>query len=194
MCNFLSAIVLRNGHVLHHPMLDSHADLVRYFKLAAVDTAPYLDRFAKVELTPVDWMDVSTWTWCVDEETRPQWLDDVEGAAEKSLRAIAGRMIIREDRDLIVDGCWIVGGSAKVCDVRSGWIRRVQDSAQIIGVGDSAQIRDVGGSAQIRDVGGSAQIRDVGDSAQIIGVGDSAQIRDVGDSAQLDASAKAHVK
>ncbi len=50
MCNFLSALGLRNGDVLTHPMLDSHSDLVRYFKLH--DNTAYLDRFAKVELTP----------------------------------------------------------------------------------------------------------------------------------------------
>lgn len=58
MCNFLSAVVLRNGDVLTHPMLDSHSDLVRYYKLP--DTRVYHQHFAKVELTPVDWLDVST--------------------------------------------------------------------------------------------------------------------------------------
>ena len=33
MCQFLSALVLKNGDVLSHPMLDSHTDLVTYFKL-----------------------------------------------------------------------------------------------------------------------------------------------------------------
>ena len=84
-------------------------------------------------------------------------------------------MIIRGDHDLIVDGCWIVGGKASVRDVRSGRIMRVQ------------------GSAQIHDVGGSAQIHGVRDSAQIHGVGDSAQIHDVWGSAVLDESAKLRV-
>lgn len=33
MCNFLSAVVLKNGDVLTHPLLDSHSDLVRYYSL-----------------------------------------------------------------------------------------------------------------------------------------------------------------
>ena len=213
MCNFLSVLIIRDGSVRHHPMLDSHSDLVRYFKLP--DENAHIQHFAKAELTPTtDWTDASTWKWRIDEQVRPVWLtEDVEHAAEGATRAIAQRMVIKDgEHALIVDGCWIVAGTAKIRDVRSGRIVRVQDSATISGVGgsatisdvwDSATIRDVGGSATIRDVGGSATISDVWDSATIRGVWgsatisdvrDSATIRDVGGSATLDASAKARVK
>jgi hypothetical protein len=149
MCHFLSALVVRNGDVLHHPMLDSHSDLVRYFKLP--DTSAYISHFAKVELRPKDWMDAATWEWVVDEPTRPAWLDDVESAAEAKLRAMASRMILREGEHMgpVVDGCWIVGGTAILRDVRAGRIVRVWDSAQIHNVWGSAQIHNVLGSAQL---------------------------------------------
>ena len=183
MCQFLSAVILRNGDVLTHPMLDSHTDLIRYYKLP--DTTAYHQHFAKVELTPVDWMDPSTWKFRLDEETAPSWWEDVATGVEATLRARAAKMILRGDHDLIVDGCWIVGGKAEIRDVRSGRIMRVQDSAQIHGVRGSAQIHDVGDSAQIHGVWGSAQILGVRGSAQIHGVGDSAQIHGVGGSAQI---------
>src|SRR3990167_3339626 len=184
MCCFLSALVLRNGDVLTHPMLDSHSDLVKYFKLP--DTTAYHQHFAKVELVPDDWMNVATWRFSLDDSTAPSWWDDVAGPAEAALRARAERMILRGgNHELIVDGCWIVGGNAKIRDVRSGRIVHVQDSAQITNVGGSAQITDVWGSAQITNVGGSAQITDVWDSAQITNVGGSAQITDVWGSAQI---------
>lgn len=183
MCQFLSAVILRNGDVLTHPMLDSHTDLIRYYKLP--DTTAYHQHFAKVELTPVDWMDPATWTFRLDEDTAPSWWDDVATGVEATLRARAEKMILRGDHDLIVDGCWIIGGAAKIRDVRSGRIMRVQGSAQIHRVGGSAQIHGVGGSAQIHRVGGSAQIHGVGDSAQIHDVRDRAQIHRVWDSAQI---------
>lgn len=50
--------------------------------------------------------------------------------AESDLRARVEKMRIRTGtRELIVDGCWIVGGTATV---------RVQDQAQIHNVEDSA--------------------------------------------------------
>jgi len=204
MCNFLSVLILRDGSVRHHPMLDSHSDLVTYFKLP--DENPHIPYFAKAELTPTtDWTDASTWAWRIDEAVAPVWLtSDVEKAAEDATRAIAQRMVITDgEHRLIVDGCWIIAGTAKIRDVRSGRIVRVQGSATISNVGDSASISDVGGSATIsnvrdsatiRGVRNSATIRDVGGSATIRDVGGSATISDVWDSATLDASAKKAVR
>ena len=166
MCNFLSVLILKNGRVLHHPMLDSHSDLVAYFDLP--DSTPFVERFAKAELTPVDWLDPSTWKWRIDEEMRPQWLDDVEAKAEAATRAIVKKMILTDQTKiprLIVDGCWIVGGKGIVRDVRGGRIVRVQDSATVSGVGGSATVSDVGGSATVSDVWGSATVSGVRGSA-----------------------------
>ena len=195
MCNFLSVLVLRDGSVRHHPMLDSHSDLVTYFKLP--DENPHIPYFAKAELTPgEDWTDASTWAWRIDEAVNPVWLTpDVEKSAEDATRAIAQRMVITEgEHRLIVDGCWIVAGTAKIRDVRSGRIVRVQDSATIRDVRGSATISGVGGSATIRDVMGSATIRGVWGSATIRDVRGSATISYVWGSAKLDASAKKAVR
>ena len=121
MCNFLSAIVLRNGDVLTHPLLDSHSDLIRYYELP--DTRAHHQHFAKVELTPVDWLDASTWQWRLDEETAPGWWEDVAASAEATLRARASRMILTTGRkDLVLEGCWILGGDAEIADFRGGRI------------------------------------------------------------------------
>ena len=150
MCNFLSVLILRNGHVLQHPMLDSHSDLVAHFDIP--DDTPFLERFAKAELTPVDWLDPATWTWRIDEEMRPQWLDDVEAKAEAATRAIAKKMILTEHTKiprLIVDGCWIVGGKGAVRDVRGGRIVRVRGGS-ITGVsGGSAVTLDASAKAHL---------------------------------------------
>ena len=168
MCNFLSAIVLKNGDVLTHPMLDSHSDLVTYFQLP--DTTAHHQHFAKVELTPTDWLDASTWRFRLDEATAPGWWDDVKTSAESTLRARAQAMVITGgEKQLIVDGCWIVGGDAVVRDVRAGRILGVWGSAQIHGVWDSAQIHDVRGSAQIHGVWDSAQL-DVSAKAHVVTV------------------------
>ena len=183
MCQFLSVLVLRNGDVLHHPMLDSHADLITYFKLP--DTSEYIQRFAKVELTPGDWLKPDTWHWKVDENTRPQWLDAVEAQAESATRRIATNMLlVSGEHQLIVDGCWIVGGCAIVRDVRGGRLMCVKGSAQIHKVWGAAQIHEVWDSAQIYNVSGSAQIHEVWGAAQI---------HNVSGSARLDTSAKAHL-
>lgn len=99
MCNFFSAIVLRNGDVLSHPMIDSHSELVEYFKLP--DATVHHQHFAKVELTPQSedaWLDPSKWKFTLDEKTVPGWWDDVASTAEATMRARAERMILRDGR------------------------------------------------------------------------------------------------
>ena len=111
MCNFFSGLIIPNGDLRWHPMLDSHFDIVNYFELP--DTSEHIRHFVKFELEPKDWLDPSTWTWRIDEETRPHWLNDVDGQAEAKARAIAQRMILTEHTKiprLILDGCWVVGG------------------------------------------------------------------------------------
>src|SRR3990167_11025001 len=97
MCRFLSGLVLRNGDVLTHPMLDSHSDLVMYFKLP--DTSAYVHHFAKVELVPDghDWLDPDTWVWHVDEPVMPVWWTEIAEQAEASLRSRAKGYIIRSE-------------------------------------------------------------------------------------------------
>ena len=121
MCNFLSAVVLRNGDVLTHPLLDSHSDLIRYYELP--DTRAHHQHFAKVELTPDDWLNVDTWKFRLDESTAPGWWDDVKASAEATLRDRAKRMIITTGRkDLILEGCWILAGDAEFVNMRGGRI------------------------------------------------------------------------
>ena len=121
ICNFLSAVVLRNGDVLTHPLLDSHSDLVRYYQLP--DGRQHHQHFAKVELTPDDWLNVDTWNFRLDEETAPGWWEDVKTQAEATLRDRAKAMIVTTGRkDLILEGCWILAGDAEFADVRGGRI------------------------------------------------------------------------
>jgi hypothetical protein len=187
MCQFLSALVLRNGDVLTHPILDSHADLVRHFKLP--DTHAHHQHFAKVELTPVEWMDVSTWQFRLDEESAPGWWDDVKDRVEATLRSRANAMILRDgDHSLLLDGCWIVGGTAKIRDVRSGRIVRLQDTGSITDVWGGI-ITDVYGGS-ITDVWGGSITAVYGGSITDVWGG---SITDVRGSATLDASAQASV-
>jgi hypothetical protein len=121
VCDFLSACVLRNGDVLTHPLLDSHSDLVRYYELP--DTRAYHQHFAKVELTPGDWLQPETWNFRLDEDTAPGWWDEVKTQAEATLRDRAREMLITTGRKaLILEGCWILAGDATVGELRGGRI------------------------------------------------------------------------
>jgi hypothetical protein len=186
MCNFLSAIVSRTGEIYYHPLSDSHTHLIAHFGLKEGKAG---QNFICVEFTPeggkIDQPD--GYTLSVDETRIPSWFDDE--AREKVvgfLRGTVERMIVRDDREILLGGCWIVAGKATVDLATNCRIISVRDSATINYVGGSATINYVGDSATINYVGGSATIKDVGDSATINYVGGSATINYVGDSATIN--------
>jgi hypothetical protein len=166
-------------------MLDGHADILRRFKIK--DDDRFRDNYAKIEFVPVDWFQPETWAWRVDEPSRPEWLTESMEAKAKSrvIDIIRGMILVDGDHDLLLDGCWIVGGTANITDVRGGRMMRVAHSATIRDVRGSATISGVRGSATISGVRGSATISGVRDSATIHDVGDSATIMDVRDSATI---------
>ena len=123
MCQFLSAIVLKNGDVLHSPLLDSHSDLVTLFGLP--DTHLHHQHFAKVELAPpadwIGWEDLSKWTFRLDEGTVPGWWSDVAIGAEESVRNIIRRAILPSgERPFLVDGLALIGPGVVVRSMRGG--------------------------------------------------------------------------
>lgn len=157
MCNFLLALVLRNGDVLTHPMLDSHSDLVRYYSLP--DEQLHHQHFAKVELKPVDWLDASTWQFRLDEDTAPGWWRDVATTVEATLRERATRMMITTGRkQLIADGCWIAAGDAVLDVVVAG---------RVIYLGGSAKVGEMRGSANVGEMWESANVGVMGGSANV---------------------------
>ncbi len=166
MCNFLSVLVMRDGSVRHHPMLDSHSDLIAYFNIP--DETNYIHRFAKAELTPADWMDASTWTWRIDEGSRPDWLDDVEGAAEKKARSIAARMILREDRAILADGAWIVPAGVTVQRVIGGRVVRVRGTVHAVSSGGVVRAVESGGTVEAVVSGGTVQRVESGGVVQAV--------------------------
>ena len=77
MCDFFSAIVDDEGKVYWKNGINSHSELEKEFSLR--DSGHY----AKVELNPVKFNDVSTWNFKIDEERAPDWWD---GAYEDNVR------------------------------------------------------------------------------------------------------------
>ncbi len=198
MCRFFSAIVLESGDILTSEYTDRHELLMRVHGVR--DGHAQRGRFARVELLPPDdhrtLLDVETWNIQLDEDDEPEWWparrDDVQGA----MRRMVERMIVREPRDLILGGCWVVSDVAigelaagriailsgaarigRVCD--SARVERLYDSARIEGVTDSARIGSVSGAASIEYVTGAAYVECVYEKANVEGVYGAAQVGSV---------------
>ena len=132
MCNFLSAIVKRNGDIICKPdCTDSHEDLIDFAGL--VDDGR--GAFVRVELTPDgnDFANVDDYTFRVDQQDTPDWwTEDLAASVEESLRDRVRRMIIAEDRKIVLGGCWIVVDGATVQKSMNATIRMIGGTIKLI--------------------------------------------------------------
>jgi hypothetical protein len=155
MCEFLSAIVTRDGAVLCEPLLDSHSDLIALFKLREGEAG---NNFVRVEFLPrpdrdgkLDYSDVDSYELRMDETRIPSWWAEYAQLVTKYLRDRVKNMIIDEERAIVAGSAWILGPRAKVERLHM---------CRIIWASQGAVIRDAG-SATINYAGHST-INDAG--------------------------------
>jgi len=175
MCQIFSGVVTRMGELYRSDYTDSHEDIVAIHGLSD----GVMQHIVRVEYVPRDgnYADLDSYGLHVDEASPPEWFDDeMRMRVEAAFRNCVAHMIVKDDRDILVGGPWIIAGSARiyrsvnariisVCDNAS--IESVCDSASIESVCDSASIEYVCDSASIKSVCGNASIKSVCDSASI---------------------------
>jgi phage gp45-like len=132
MCDFLSALVFSDGKIFSDPEhTDSHSDLILVKGLD--DSRPLETRgWIRVEFKPDhdDTLDQpETYKLKVDETSTPAWFDDaMRFDITERLREQVEKMIVRDSREILLGGCWILARGAKVASVKNGRVRAMFDS------------------------------------------------------------------
>lgn len=151
MCNFLSAIVMRNGDVLCDPEhTDSHEDLLVMHNIW--DTRTQQNKFVRVEFLPPEdsstTLDLSTWKLQVDQASQPEWFD--EDKVKETLLARVQRMIVVDKRPLLLGGCWILADGAQITDAISARIFLMLGSARLKNAMQGTWVDNMVASAEIQ--------------------------------------------
>jgi hypothetical protein len=148
MCDFLSAWVLENGDVLCDPEhSDSHDELAIHFGIK--DGIAQQGRAARVEFTPPEDLktigDPTAWRLRLDEVIAPDWWTDAaQVSAAERLREIVRRMIVTDERRLLLGGCWIAIDKA---------IIEAAKNCRLVGIYGGTVERIVGGTVKCIDGG-----------------------------------------
>lgn len=143
MCNFLSAILLKNGDVLCNPLLDSHEDLLDYYNVHQ----GYIGEqgFARLEFLPPEndlgqpvEYDIENYKLKVEEDRWPEWLlqDTLHTKVVPKLKAILKKMVITPTSQeafgkILVGGCWILAPGAQLDTVKAAFIRSMYGDSSI---------------------------------------------------------------
>ena len=186
MCKFISAIVMKSGDLICDPEhTDNHEDLMIFANIR--DNYLQLGRFARIEFTPPDdkdIADVSAWNLHVDEDETPVWFDSV--VVRSKMEALARRMIISDERKLLLGGCWILVGEANVKTVKSARIFTMRDSSRVNTMRDSSQVNTMRDSSQVNTMLDSSQVNMMLDSSQVNTMLDSSRVNTMLDSSRVN--------
>ena len=172
MCNFLSALVFKNGDIFTDPEhTDSHSELIMDRELEDCDKDAHIRRWIRVEFSPpslAEMIDPALYTLKIDESSQPGWFDaDMEATVIKDLRARVKRMIVTKNKTILLGGCWIVGGNIEISRVMN---------ARVVLACQKAKLNQVAGSSRITNVRGSAQVTNVGPNVTLTNIAQTVKI------------------
>jgi hypothetical protein len=150
MCHWKSALVLRNGDVIHSDVTDSHEDLISAYGLIDCGCEP---SFVRVEYAPTSGgkqSDIDAYALRVDQDIIPAWWDDaMRDDATRKLRAIVARAIVTDARTTLLGGAWILDGSVNVAKAIN---------VRVISMSGSSQVGAMSGSSQVGEMSGSSRV------------------------------------
>ena len=126
MCRYKSAIVLPNGDLVHHEATDSHESLLLWAGLKDDTVQP---PFVRVEYTSDNLAEIDTYRLRVDQDYLPSWwTPDLAEDVTRRLRGLCERAIIREARQVLLGGPYVLAGDARIERVENGRIIAMWDS------------------------------------------------------------------
>ena len=156
MCRFYSAIVTKNGDLLHNQSLMSHEDIIDMFELN--DTNPNCDNFVRVEFSPKDNNDsvnIEKYFLSVDEKILPLWFEQYREYVTSRLKDFVNKRIILTNKKILSDGIYIVGENIVIDKLVNGSIIDLFGTVQNVCGGTVQNV--CGGTVQNVCDGGTVQ-------------------------------------
>ena len=165
MCKFYSAIVMRNGDILHNENLTSHEDLIRLFNIN--DSQSCCDKFVRVEFTPdnmEDFPNVDKYKLNVDESATPDWFEKHREYVTGRLKEIVSKRIITSDQKILTGGLYVV----KDCIIdKMICATIVYLQAQVNEMSENSQVNIMWGNSQIGTMSENSQVNAMRGNSQI---------------------------
>jgi hypothetical protein len=165
MCKFKSAIVLRNGDILHNDFTDSHEDLIELFGL--VDNGK--QNFVRIEYaTNGKRLDkIENYQLKVDENSTPEWFEEIRESTTGQMKTIVSKMIISENVKIIIGRAVILTGNAIVNKIRHCIIHEMWGSSNVGVMRESSNVGVMRGSSNVGEMWGSSNVGEMWGSSNV---------------------------
>ena len=165
MCQFKSALVLKNGDVIHSDWTDSHEDLIDMLELPDKGHGA----FVRIEFVPQEnkYANPKSYILKVDQPDTPEWW--TTALAERTtdyMREIIKRMIIRTEKKCLVGGSYILDGAKIGRCIHANMI--VMLGSSNVGVmWGSSKVGVMRGSSKVGVMWGSSKVGEMWGSSKV---------------------------
>ena len=188
MCNFKSAIVLKNKVFMPFDY-DAHEQMIKELGLDDKTSSP---DFVRVEIIPIDGNifnhNLNNWQLKVDQDFKPEWFS--EKFAKKELRKalpklFAERFLIDRKLKEIKEGRWFLKNGKVDNLLGNSLIERMWGSSQIGVMRESSQIGEIRDSSQIGAMWDNSRVRVMRNNSWVGEMRDSSQVGEMRESSRI---------
>ena len=193
MCKFKSAIVMRNGDLLHHESLTSHEDLIDFFNIN--DSHACCDKFVRVEFTPDDKLnlaDISKYILRVDESVVPDWFDKYRNAIQQKLTEIVSKRIISGSHKLLTGGLYVVKDAqinrlqqAIVVLMQNSSVRTMWNNSSVGDMWNNSSVGEMRNNSSVRTMWNNSSVGDMWDNSSVGDMWDNSSVGDMRDNSSV---------
>ena len=193
MCKFYSAIVLRNGDILHNENLMSHEDIIRLFNIN--DTQANCDKFVRVEFTPdneSDFPNIEKYKLNVDEESIPKWFEKQREYVTERLKEFVTKRIITSDQKILTGGLYVVKDciidkliSAQVIYLQ-GQVNEMRENSQVNVMRGNSQVNEMWENSQVNEMWENSQVNMMRENSQVNEMWGNSQVNEMWENSQVN--------
>ena len=193
MCKFYSAIVMRNGDILHDEHLMSHEDIIGLYNIN--DSQINCNKFVRVEYTPdesKDFPDISKYKLNVDEDSAPDWFEQHREHVIERLKSFVEKRIITTDRKILTGGLYVVKDchidkliSAQVIYLQ-GQVNRMWGNSQVNQMWGNSLVNRMMGNSQVNEMWENSQVNQMWGNSQVNQMWENSQVNRMRENSQVN--------
>jgi hypothetical protein len=194
MCRFYSAIVLKNGDLLHNENLKSHEDIIRLFNIN--DKQVRCENHVKVEFSPdveSDFADIEKYKLNVDEDSTPEWFENHREYITTRLKEIVSKRIITSDQKILTGGLYVVKNCkidkvicAQIIYMQASNINNMWENSQVNNMWENSQVNNMWGNSQVNDMWENSQVNVMWGNSQVNNMWENSQVNNMWENSQVN--------
>ena len=170
MCNFLSAIILKNLDVIwDYEYTKSHEELIKKYNLVDDEIGLYSEKFCRIEFIPIDHTksinNKDNWRLIVDESSIPHWFN--KEIIMNKLWTIISNMFIQDKRETLQEGCFILLDGAEVENVNNCNIPYMVGNSKVGILRGSSKIETMWETSEVRVMRGNSKVVSMKENSKV---------------------------